>query len=162
MKSEPKHTHVFPIFDFKNFTGLTTVSRYPTLQQCINIANRFVMYVVILCSPHAHHFVRVKSHTLTILNTHMWTMLSLRNTSSSIHFVSGQPPAIFDAIPVLAYGYASGTGLAIGGALRRRLASGGCARPRRPHGRLEQLHLHGNCTWVEVWTSEERTRILYY
>jgi transglutaminase-like putative cysteine protease len=47
-----------------------------------------------------------------LLNTHIWTLLAPRH-ADSIVFVGGQTPLIFDPMSVLAFGYASCTGLAI-------------------------------------------------
>ena len=98
---------------------------------------------------------RTIAETVRILNTHMWTLLASsssndNNATSSIVFVAGQTPAIFDPTSVLAFGYASCTGLAI--LMVEALRTAGV--PARVAGTAAWNgdRSKGNHNWVEVWT----------
>lgn len=82
------------------------------------------------------------------LNTHIWTMLAPKN-SDSIVFVGGQTPLIYDPMSVIAFGYASCTGLAIlfVNALR---AAGVAARVVGTPAWMGDRN-QGNHNWIEVY-----------
>jgi hypothetical protein len=86
--------------------------------------------------------------TVRILNSHMWKLLA-PDPSSSIVFVAGQTPAIFDPMSVLMYGYASCTGLAILFVQTLRAAGVPARVVGTPawNGNVS----HGNHNWVEVY-----------
>ena len=88
------------------------------------------------------------AETVKILNTKMWHRLS-HNSTGTIVFVAGQTPAIFDPMSVLAFGYASCTGLAV--LMVEALRAAGV--PARVVGTAawNQDRNHGNHNWVEVW-----------
>jgi Transglutaminase-like superfamily len=86
------------------------------------------------------------------LNTHIWTVLAPSRTDSIV-FVGGQTPLIFDPMSVIAFGYASCTGLAVlfASALR---AAGVPARVVGTPAWLGQRD-NGNHNWVEVYDDGE-------
>jgi len=88
------------------------------------------------------------SDVVKILNTHLWTLLAPKH-SDSIVFVGGQTPLIYDPISVIAFGYASCTGLAIlfVNALR---AAGVAARVVGTPAWMGDRN-QGNHNWVEVF-----------
>jgi len=102
---------------------------------------------------------RTIAETVRLINTHMWTLLASssssndNNASSSIVFVAGQTPAIFDPTSVLAFGYASCTGLAI--LMVEALRAAGV--PARVAGTAAWNgdRSKGNHNWVEVWTGHD-------
>lgn len=91
------------------------------------------------------------SDVVKILNTHLWTELAPEH-SDSIVFVSGQTPLIYDPMSVIAFGYASCTGLAIlfVNALR---AAGVAARVSGTPAWHNERN-DGNHNWVEVYNSD--------
>jgi hypothetical protein len=93
---------------------------------------------------------RTIADTVRILNTHMWKLLAPASSSSTtIVFVAGQTPAIFDPMSVLVYGYASCTGLAILFVQTLRAAGVPARVVGTPawNGNVS----HGNHNWVEVY-----------
>ena len=86
------------------------------------------------------------------LNTNIWTSLAPSRTDSIV-FVGGQTPLIFDPMSVIAFGYASCTGLAVllASALR---AAGIPARVVGTPAWLGQRD-NGNHNWVEVYRDGE-------
>ncbi|GAX22282.1 hypothetical protein FisN_22Hh072 [Fistulifera solaris] len=83
-----------------------------------------------------------------ILNTYMWQRLAAPGTSS-ITFVAGSTPLIFDPMSVLVYGYGSCTGLSILFASALRAVG----VPARVAGTAAWNNVpeHGNHNWIEVW-----------
>ena len=82
------------------------------------------------------------------LNTDMWKILAPVG-EERIYFKSGSTPLIFDPMSIMAYGYASCTGLAI--LFINALRTLGV--PARIAGTAEwyQNRSQGNHNWVEVW-----------
>lgn len=92
---------------------------------------------------------RTIAETVRILNTHSWKMLAAKNTESLI-FVASQTPAIFDPMSVLAFGYASCTGLAI--LFVQLLRAAGVPARIAGTAAWNGERSKGNHNWVEVWT----------
>jgi transglutaminase-like putative cysteine protease len=86
------------------------------------------------------------------LNMHMWGILSPAD-QDRIFFVAGSTPLIFDPMPILAFGYASCTGLAILfiNALRTMEVPARIAGTSAWYQKREE----GNHNWVEVWRDGE-------
>lgn len=89
------------------------------------------------------------------INQRIWTILGKNhpgsNTTEPIFFKAGQTPLIFDPFSVLAYGYASCTGMSILLVFALRAAGIPARLAGTPawNGSVEQ----GNHSWVEVWTN---------
>lgn len=91
---------------------------------------------------------KTASDIVKTLNTHIWTMLAPRNTDSIV-FVSGQTPLIYDPMSVIAFGYASCTGLAILFVNALRTAGVAARVVGTPAWRGDRNQ--GNHNWVEVF-----------
>lgn len=88
------------------------------------------------------------STTVLNINTYMWQVLAAPGTTS-ITFVAGSTPLIFDPMSVLVYGYASCTGLSIlfASALRAVGVPARVVGTAAWNGDPEK----GNHNWIEVW-----------
>ena len=88
------------------------------------------------------------------INQQIWMALGKSkpgtNETKPIKFVSGQTPLIFDPMSIIAFGYASCTGLSILFVFALRAAGVPARLAGTPawNGNAE----HGNHNWVEVWT----------
>lgn len=82
----------------------------------------------------------------TILNKELWSVL---RPEGEIHFKGGQTPLIYDPMSVIAYGYASCTGVSIMfvDALRSVGVPARIAGTPAWHGKIDD----GNHNWVEIW-----------
>jgi Transglutaminase-like superfamily len=93
---------------------------------------------------------RSLAETVLLINQHMWKILAPAACGgATIRFVSGQTPAIFDPMSVLAFGYASCTGTSIlfCEALRAAGIPARVAGTAAWHGQIA----NGNHNWVEVY-----------
>jgi len=82
----------------------------------------------------------------TILNKELWSVL---RPEGEIRFKGGQTPLIYDPMSVIAYGYASCTGVSIMfvDALRSVGVPARIAGTPAWHGKIDD----GNHNWVEIW-----------
>jgi transglutaminase-like putative cysteine protease len=94
------------------------------------------------------HQAESASDVVKILNTHIWTELAPKH-SDSIDFVSGQTPLIYDPMSVIAFGYASCTGLAI--LFVNTLRAAGVAARVVGTPAWHDNREDGNHNWVEVY-----------
>ncbi len=87
---------------------------------------------------------------VALISKEIWSALS-PDPTKPIHFVAGQTPLIFDPMSVVAYGYASCTGMSIALAFALRAAGVPARLVGTPawNGNPDL----GNHNWVEVWTS---------
>jgi hypothetical protein len=92
------------------------------------------------------------SDAVLLLNTHMWKLLAPRHVDS-ITFVSGSTPLIFDPMSILAFGYASCTGLAI--LMVNALRAFGIPARVAGTSAWNQRRSQGNHNWVEVWDKNQ-------
>lgn len=95
--------------------------------------------------------VKTISDVVRVINTKLWKALARRD-DECIVFQSGQTPLIFDPMSVIAFGYASCTGLAILfiDALRTAGVPARLVGTPAWHGKRE----NGNHNWVEVMTED--------
>ena len=87
-----------------------------------------------------------------LISKELWSALS-PNPEKPIHFVAGQTPLIFDPMSVIAYGYASCTGMSIVLVFALRAAGIPARLVGTPawNGDVEK----GNHNWVEVYTHND-------
>lgn len=87
-----------------------------------------------------------------LISKELWKELS-PNPEQPIHFVAGQTPLIFDPMSVIAYGYASCTGMSIVLVFALRAAGIPARLVGTPawNGNVEK----GNHNWVEVYTRDD-------
>ena len=87
---------------------------------------------------------------VAIISKEIWSTLS-PDPTKPIHFVAGCTPLIFDPMSVIAYGYASCTGMSIALTFALRAAGIPARLVGTPawNGNPDS----GNHNWVEVWTS---------
>ena len=84
-----------------------------------------------------------------LLNTHIWTAIAPKHVDSIV-FVSGQTPVIYDPMSVMAFGYASCTGLAT--LFTNVLRSAGVAARVVGTAAWYGDRNQGNHNWVEVYS----------
>jgi hypothetical protein len=86
---------------------------------------------------------------VTSISKNLWSALS-SDPTKPIHFVAGQTPLIFDPMSVIAYGFASCTGMSIVLVFALRAAGIPARLVGTPawNGDVDK----GNHNWVEVWT----------
>ena len=89
---------------------------------------------------------------VTLISKEIWSALS-PDPTKPIHFVAGQTPLILDPMSVIAYGYASCTGMSIALVFALRAAGIPARLVGTPawNGNPDL----GNHNWVEVWTSSD-------
>lgn len=92
------------------------------------------------------------------INQNMWSMFNLNPDAKSIFFKSGQTPLIYDPMSIIAFGYASCTGLSIFlvDALRTFGIPARLAGTPAWNGKLE----NGNHSWIEFYGSDSKWHIM--
>jgi len=92
------------------------------------------------------------------IDQNMWRMFNINPGAKSIFFKSGQTPLIYDPMSIIAFGYASCTGLSIFlvDALRTFGIPARLAGTPAWNGKLE----NGNHSWIEFYGSDSKWHIM--
>jgi hypothetical protein len=113
--------------------------------------------IVSILQPFLENPISTREDVIHALDEHVWTIFS-KDGAKPIFFKSGQTPLIYDPMSILAFGYASCTGLSIFlvDILRTAGIPARLAGTNAWNGNIE----NGNHSWIEFFGSDNEWHIM--